>query len=235
MPREMELTAVMHGYALFGFSNASYTLLSRMRYLLAVSVVALATFLVVGNLMILSFHAWAMHAAAASNVAPVEGVRNFQAVDYKLWRGSAPTMEGYKNLAARGVTTIVDLRAEKVNVPFNELGGLGINYVNLPIRDGQAPTPDQVNRFFSVVDSSNGLVYVHCMAGVGRTGAMVGAYLIQMRERSSGDALMRNMSVGPPSLEQIAFVTGEAESPNPVVTALSRVLDGPRRIWTYFH
>ncbi len=48
-------------------------------------------------------------------------------------------------------------------------------------------------------------------------------------------ALRHNLSVGPPSLEQIAFsvqtASGSYDRPGLGVTVLSRVLDGPRRIW----
>jgi protein-tyrosine phosphatase len=103
------------------------------------------------------------------------------------------------------------------------------------MRDGQVPTDAQVDRFLRAVDGSEGIVYVHCMAGVGRTGTMVAAYLMEMKDEPALDALRRNLSVGPPSLEQIAFVAGDLDEPNPVVTGVSRVLDGPRRIWSYFN
>jgi hypothetical protein len=50
------------------------------------------------------------------------------------------------------------------------------------------------------------------------------------------DALRDNLQVGPPSLEQIAFVARLTEGPRRppgVVVAVSRVLDAPRRLWTY--
>jgi hypothetical protein len=51
---------------------------------------------------------------------------------------------------------------------------------------------------------------------------------------SPAEALRFNLSVGPPSLEQISFVSSLEGSivshPHPIVTTLSRILDGPRRI-----
>ncbi|WP_406215152.1 hypothetical protein [Streptomyces canus] len=44
-------------------------------------------------------------------------------------------------------------------------------------------------------------MFVHCGAGVGRTGTMAAAYLVKTGEQSS--AVRRNLAVGPPSIEQI--------------------------------
>ncbi|MFF8190380.1 protein-tyrosine phosphatase family protein [Streptomyces bobili] len=64
---------------------------------------------------------------------------------------------------------------------------------------------------------------MHCGAGVGRTGTMAAAYLVQSGEKSSTAAVRRNLAVGPPSIEQIhhglRLSRSEAEQPPlPVVT-----------------
>ena len=131
---------------------------------------------------------------------------------------------------------MVDLRAEEdVEVDDALLGRLGITRVHLPLRDGQSPTRAQVQRFLEAVDESDGRVYVHCGAGVGRTGTMAAAYLVTQGLATPSAAVQRNLSVGPPSLEQLAFSAGlgapELRRPPSVLVALSRVVDAPRRIW----
>ena len=167
--------------------------------------------------------------------ADVRGVEHLRAVDDKVWRGDAPSREGYAGLAKAGVTTVVDLRAERdIEPPLDLLRDLGLTRVALPVRDGQTPTPEQVRAFQRVVAESPGLVYVHCGAGVGRTGSMAGAYLVSAGD-DAGDALLRNLSVGPPSVEQIWYVArsdGSLQQPPLPVRALSRVLDAPRRTWS---
>jgi protein-tyrosine phosphatase len=220
-------------YAWPVFSNATYRVLLRMRPVVIALIAGLAAFILFGNLLILSFHAWAAGTAGLlPEVVPVRGVENFQAVDDNLWRGAKPTEEGYRNLAARGVTTIVDLRTEVSDAEGRLLEGLGIKRVTIPLRDGQAPGDEQVDRFLDVMRTERGIVFVHCMAGVGRTGTMVAAYLMEIQGLSSFDALRSNLSMGPPSLEQIAFVADEGERPDMMITALSRILDGPRRLWS---
>ena len=197
-----------------------------------------AAFLVFGNLAILAASWWAQGAVtpAGASVDEVAGISNFTAVDTHLWRGGAPSAEGYRNLAAAGVTTVVDLRAEDgLDADVRIVEELGMRLVRIPIRDGQAPSMDKVEEFLAATEESGGTVFVHCGAGVGRTGTMVGAYLVEQADVGRGNAVRRNLAVGPPSLEQLAFVAGlergDIDKPNSLLTAVSRVLDAPRRLW----
>lgn len=188
-------------------------------------------FLAVGNLAILG-----ATLAARRTVPPVgqtapEGVGNFRVVDDKVWRGAAPSKAGIEALAARGVRTFVDLRAEDDLVVDRVLfDRLGVTRIALPVRDGQTPTDEQLRRFFATVRDADGTVFVHCGAGVGRTGSVVGAYLQATGQAGAREALVRNLAVGPPSLEQIAYV-GTGDRPASPLVAMSRVLDGPRRLY----
>ena len=210
---------------------------SHMRAITITAFLGLVAFLALGNLAIFSAMVWAKTTAPEQSVPAPAGVMNFQVVDDTVWRGSHPKEESFRDLAKRGVTTIVDLRAEDwVEEDEKLLQRLGITRFNIPLRDGQVPTEAQVQSFLRIVEHADGKVYVHCMAGVGRTGAMVAAYLVATGQEDPAGALRRNLSVGPPSLEQLAFVADlsptEAGRPNAVVTGLSRVLDAPRRIWS---
>lgn len=163
------------------------------------------------------------------------GINNFEVVDDDLWRGAAPSVKGYEALATRGVKTVIDLRAEE-GIPDERpaLDSLGIDLVRIPIRDGQAPSSAQVSSFLDAVGASAGKVFVNCGAGVGRTGTMAAAYLFDSGSASPAQALVRNLAVGPPSLEQLFFVGGLGDghfsAPPAPVTALSRFLDAPRRL-----
>ena len=199
----------------------------------------IAAFMVAANLLIAAL-SWVV--AAATDIrrpSGVAGVGNLYVVDSRVWRGAHPSAAGYANLAAAGVTTVVDLRAEDDAAASDPVAtASGLTVVHLPIRDGQVPSDEQVARFGAIVAAADGTVFVHCGAGVGRTGAMVAAYLVDTGQATGGAALVRNLAVGPPSVEQIWFAAnatpGDPDGPPLPVVALSRVLDAPRRLLSWF-
>jgi protein-tyrosine phosphatase len=198
------------------------------------SVVGLVGAVVLLNLWVLVASGVALTLVGQPAVpAEVAGIRNIVAVDDEVWRGGAPTAEEYRLLVAAGVEVVVDLRAED-DAPESHAAAraAGLWVVHLPVRDGQPPSAQQIRRFLGLVAAVPTPVYLHCGAGVGRTGAMAGAYLLRTGQASRPEAVARNLAVGPPSLEQLAFVgTGALEHPPWPLVAVSRVADAPRRLW----
>ncbi len=193
-------------------------------------------FIVAGNVLILGANVVARMSYDEVDVPDLRGIANLEGVDNQLWRGAAPSDTGYKALARHGVGTVVDLRSDdEFSADPKLLEKLDIDLVRIPLRDGQSPTTAQVNRFLKVVKGTDKRVFVNCGAGVGRTGTMAAAYLVASGKSGSMEALGRNLAVGPPSLEQVAFVAGlngeDAESPPAAITLMSRIIDGPRRAW----
>lgn len=200
------------------------------------TVIALAGFSAAGNLTIVVVSALVRWIAPNDDLLPESGVRHLHAVDAELWRSSALSESAYTALAGRGVGTVVDLRAENdLRDDERHLSEQGVTLVRLPIRDGQTPTPEQVHTLLDTVRRTDEVVLVHCGAGVGRTGAIVGAYVVASGAATPSEALRRNLAVGPPSLEQIWYVArlghGTAQPPM-AVKVVSRFLDAPRRIWS---
>ena len=107
-----------------------------------------------------------------------------------------------RGLLEAGVTLFVDLteRREKGLRPYDpvlrqEAGSTGrvVQYVRFPIPDFDTPTASQMSHILDLMDRSlsEGYgVYLHCYAGIGRTGTVVGCFLVR-HGWSGQDALDR--------------------------------------------
>lgn len=103
-----------------------------------------------------------------------------------------------------------------------ETGLEDVQCLRFPIRDVSVPDSRQMDRILKVIEQTiqeGHTVYVHCWGGRGRTGIVVGCYLIRRglaeRETFVGKIaqMRRNDSGGGPSpetAEQIAFVREHA-------------------------
>ncbi|CAG9322289.1 CDC14A_8 [Blepharisma stoltei] len=55
----------------------------------------------------------------------------------------------------------------------------GIRHYDLFFLDGSCPSDEIVNRFIAIIEDESGAVAVHCKAGLGRTGTLIGCYIIK--------------------------------------------------------
>jgi protein-tyrosine phosphatase len=118
------------------------------------------------------------------------------------------------NLARAGVTLFVDLTQEGELEPYAHLVSPPSRYLRMPIKDFSVPSPEHLVATLDEIDaelSFDGLVYVHCWAGCGRTGVVVGSWLVR-HGVTPNDALARiaeARGIGcPQTLEQRLLVLG---------------------------
>jgi protein tyrosine phosphatase (PTP) superfamily phosphohydrolase (DUF442 family) len=116
------------------------------------------------------------NSAAVANVADVK-IKNFGQMDDRFFRGAQPKEKQFKELAALGIKTIIDLRDDPEPYEKREAEAVGIRYVHLPMIAKQYPKPETVEEFLKLVDDpSTGKFFVHCAGGRHRTGVMGAVY-----------------------------------------------------------
>jgi tyrosine-protein phosphatase SIW14 len=128
-----------------------------------------------------------------------EGINNFRRVDEHVYRGAQPTNEGFNYLAKIGVKTVVDLRerGDRADREARLVTSLGMQYVNVPMSGLTPPTEAEITRILGLLeDVSPGAVFVHCMRGADRTGAVIAAYRIDHNHWDNAQALNEAMSCG---------------------------------------
>ena len=104
-------------------------------------------------------------------------IGNFGKINDNYFRGSQPKGSDYRDLAAIGVKTVIDLQ---VDGPSNEAGivtAAGMKFFRIGMTTSKAPTDAQIAQFFEIVNNpANQPVYVHCAGGRHRTGTMTALY-----------------------------------------------------------
>ena len=114
--------------------------------------------------------------AATASLSRIH-IGNFGRINDNYFRGAQPRGTDYRDLAAIGVKTVIDLQADG---PSNEAGAVkaaGMNFIRIGLTTTKAPTEAQVARFLDIVnDPANQPVFVHCAGGRHRTGTMTALY-----------------------------------------------------------
>jgi protein tyrosine/serine phosphatase len=116
-------------------------------------------------------------AASAIADSPAIRIGNFGKVDDNYFRGSQPKGSDYRDLAALGVKTVIDLQADGPSNEASFVKAAGMNFVRIGMTTTKAPTDAQIAQFFEIVTNpANQPVYVHCAGGRHRTGTMTALY-----------------------------------------------------------
>ena len=129
----------------------------------------------------------------------IPGIDNFYQVNEHVYRGAQPTSEGIVALAKMGVKLVLDLRESggRATREQNTVETAGMTYVNVPMTGLAAPTEEEIRKILALLeDDAVGPVFVHCMRGADRTGAVIGAYRIDHDKWDNARALKEAISDG---------------------------------------
>ncbi|CAN9500838.1 unnamed protein product [Ophioblennius macclurei] len=77
----------------------------------------------------------------------------------------------------RGVTTVIRLNRKLYDA--KRFSDAGFRHHDLFFTDGSTPPDDITAKFIQICDGSPGAVAVHCKAGLGRTGTLIGCFLMK--------------------------------------------------------
>jgi hypothetical protein len=123
-------------------------------------------------------------------------------VTERLYAGGYPgpfsELEGLEKLAALGgVDVFVDLTGPDDGLrPYAESLRGGARRVAFPVPDFSVPSRERLVEILDTVDSeldAGSTVYVHCWGGIGRTGTVIGCWLV--RHGASGEEALERLAV----------------------------------------
>ena len=104
-------------------------------------------------------------------------IKNFGQMDDRFYRGAQPKEDEYKELAALGIKTVIDLQIDTKDYEKRNVEALGMRYVNIPMSDTNYPEAAKIDEFLKLVnDPATGKFFVHCAGGRHRTGVMGAVY-----------------------------------------------------------
>ena len=103
-------------------------------------------------------------------------------------------------LERQGISVLVNLTDDEYRDDRFRVHGI-------PVPDGAAPGDEQIRRFCGLVErelEARRAVYVHCIAGCGRTGTMMACYLVYRDRLDPMEAMRQVRGVRPCSVETAA-------------------------------
>lgn len=106
----------------------------------------------------------------------VPGVKNCFQVTTNLYRGAQPTPAGMKQLQARGIKTVISLRA--LHSDKGVVAGTGLKSVRMKMEPWHSDEDEAIFFLKATTDTDNLPAFVHCERGADRTGVMCAMYRV---------------------------------------------------------
>ena len=117
------------------------------------------------------------------------------------------------------IQVFLDLTEEGEASPYARWLGDAARHIPMPIPDFGVPSPDQMAQTLDVVDWAIGTrrpLYLHCLGGLGRTGTVVGCFMVRHGMVSGAQALQ--------VIQLLRADTPYAASPSPETDAQCRMV-----------
>jgi len=104
-------------------------------------------------------------------------IDNFGKINSNYFRGAQPEDRDFKDLAALGVRTVIDLTRDGRASEKGLVEQAGMKFYRIPMTTSDRPSEAAVTQFLKLVnDPASQPVYVHCQGGRHRTGIMTAVY-----------------------------------------------------------
>jgi protein tyrosine/serine phosphatase len=120
-------------------------------------------------------------------------VPNLHQLSPTVYRCAQPDAAGMRALAARGIKTVINLRA--FHTDRDELRGTGLLNEELSVKTWHLEDEDVIRVLVLLSDGSKGPFVVHCQHGADRTGVMCALYRV-VAQGWTKDEAMREMTTG---------------------------------------
>lgn len=142
-----------------------------------------------------------------TTLPPATDIPNFQVVSDTYVRGGQPDQDGLTWLSTNGIKSRVDLRGDDRDNQWCPPVWNPIKTFQIDVPDFAAPSIENVEQFLKIVDNpANQPVYVHCKAGIGRTGVMTACWNVAHGMTAEEALRMESINSYHGSLKQEDFV-----------------------------
>ena len=128
------------------------------------------------------------------------GLSNCYKVSENLYLGAQPTKEGFLQLKALGIKTVVNLRS--FHSDRDDIPCIGLAYEHIYMKAWHAEDKEIVGFLKIVTDPNKTPVFVHCQHGSDRTGTMCAIYRIAV-EGWSKEKAIEEMAQGPYGFHEV--------------------------------